>query len=227
MKIVSIIPARGGSRGIPMKNLILLNKKPLLHYTVNASLNSSLINRTIVSTDDDKIANEARQIGAEVIKRPKKLSTSKITIEPTIKHILDFLKNREKYVPDVIVLLQNTSPLRTTKHIDSALGLFKKYKYDSVLSGFISHYLLWKIQGGIVLPINYNPLKRPNRQQMKNQFIENGAIYITKYLSFKKSNCRISGKIGFYEMAEEISIQIDSEYDLLYAEHMLKKMAGF
>lgn len=227
MKIVSIIPARGGSRDIPMKNLIFLNKKPLLYYTVNSSLNSSLINRTVVSTDDDKIANEARRIGAEVIKRPKKLSTSRIAIEPTIKYTLDLLKKREAYVPDVVVLLQNTSPLRTSKHIDNALKLFKKCNYDSVLSGFISHNLFWKILDRKALPINYNPLKRPNRQQMKNQFIENGAIYITKFLSFKKSNCRISGKIGFYEMPEELSIQIDSKYDLLYAEQVLKKMGEF
>lgn len=223
MKIISIIPARGGSKGIPMKNLVSLKKKPLLYYTVSASLNSSLVNRTIVSTDNDKIANEARRIGAEVIKRPKILSNSKVAIEPTIKHALEFLKKEENYIPDVVVLLQNTSPLRTSVHIDNALKLFNKYKYDSVLSGFISHYLLWNLQNKRAIPINYNPLKRLNRQQMKNQFIENGAIYITKYFAFEKSNCRISGNIGFYEMPEEMSIQIDTRYDLLCAEQVMKK----
>lgn len=222
MKVLSIIPARGGSKGILMKNLIPLDKKPLLYYTIRSSLDSKYINRTIVSTDNHKIAKKAKQIGAEVVLRPKTLATDKIAIEPTIKYTLDQLKRSEQYEPEVVILLQNTSPLRTSNHIDEAMNLFMKGKYDSIASVFASHYLLWNSKNHNIRPVNYNPLKRPNRQQMKDQFIENGSIYITKYLSFRKSNCRISGRIGLYKMPEELSVQIDSLHDLFLVEEIIK-----
>lgn len=223
MDILSIIPARGGSKGIKLKNLKTLNGNPLLFYSINASKKSKLISRTIVSTDHPKILKYAQKLGSEVINRPKRLSTDKSQIESTIKYCLDFLKMTENYSPDLIILLQNTSPLRTNNHIDEALQLFLNSKYDSMLSGYVSHSFIWKIKNNIAIPINYNPKKRPNRQEFNDQFIENGAIYITKFSAFEKSQCRISGKIGFYEMPKELSIDIDNKSDLLEANQKLKK----
>ena len=207
-----------------MKNLFPLLGKPLIYYTITASLQSKLVNRTIVSTDNKRIASVAKSFEAEVIKRPKKLASDKINIEPTIKQVLKFLEKNERYIPDVIVLLQNTSPLRTAKHIDEAINLFKRGKFDSILSGFSSHYFFWKLNHSSANPINYNPLQRQNRQQIKNEFIENGAIYITKLKNFKRSNCRISGKIGIYEMPEEESFQIDKIFDVHTVENILKRL---
>ena len=225
MKILSIIPARGGSQGIKLKNLKLLNGKPLLDYSVNASLKSKFITRTIVSSDHPKILERAEKLGAEIIKRPKQLATNSSLIEPVIEQCLNYLKLKEDYRPDIVILLQNTSPLRTKKHIDDALSYFLNSKFDSVLSGYSSHYFVWRInQNHIVTPINYNPKKRPNRQEFHDQFIENGAIYITKYLAFKKSKCRISGKIGLFEMSKELSIDIDTKLDLLQAAQKIKKL---
>jgi len=221
LKILSIIPARGGSKGIPLKNLILFGKNPLIYHTIKASLNSK-INRTIVSTDNLEISKIATKYGAEVILRPKKLANDKSQIEPVIKYVLDYLIKKENYTPDLVILLQNTSPLRTSKHIDKAIEFFNKNNFDSVLSGFISHSLIWQVKNKTVKPINYNPLNRQNRQDMKNQFIENGAIYITKNKLFNKTNCRVSGKIGVFEMSEESSLQIDSTHDILFAEQILK-----
>jgi len=221
LKILAIIPARGGSKGVPLKNLIPLGGKPLIYHTINASLNSK-INKTVVSTDNEQILKYATKYGAEVISRPKKLSTDKSQIEPTMKFILDYLIKKENYVPDLVILLQNTSPLRTSKHIDKAIDFFKKNNFDSVLSGFISHRLIWQVKNKTVKPINYNPSNRQNRQDMENQFIENGAIYITKNKLFHKTNCRVSGKIGVFEMSEESSLQIDSTHDILFAEQILK-----
>lgn len=223
MEIISIIPARGGSKGIPLKNLKLLNGKHLLDYSVEASLKSKLINRTIVSTDNYKIFRRAERLGADVIQRPKQLATDSASIESVIMHCLDYLRRKGDYIPDIIVLLQNTSPLRTVKHIDEVIEIFLKSKYDSMLSGYNSHHFLWKIKNEKAVPINYNPKKRPNRQQVNNQFVENGAIYITKYRAFKKNKCRISGKIGMYEMPEEMSIDIDTKLDLLKANQIMKK----
>jgi len=224
MKVLSIIPARGDSKGISLKNLVKINGKPLLYYSIKASLESKLINRTIVSTDNKKIAETAKWLGSEIIKRPKKLSGDTIRIEPVIEHVLDFLKKNENYIPDIIVLLQNTSPMRKSKHIDEAIKLLKKRKYDSIVSGYNSHSFSWKIEDDLAKPINYNPKNRPNRQEIKNFFTENGAIYVTKYSSFKKNKCRISGKIGFYNMHRELSYQIDSPADLLIVEQLMKKM---
>ena len=112
MNILSIIPARGGSKSIPLKNIVKIQNKPLLYYTVTASLNSKLITRTIVSTDNQKIAKVAELLGAEVIKRPKKLASDTSSVELTIQHTVDHLKKTEDYIPDIIILLQNTSPLK-------------------------------------------------------------------------------------------------------------------
>jgi N-acylneuraminate cytidylyltransferase len=217
MEIIAIIPARGGSKGIPLKNLKLLNGKPLIDYSINESLKSKFITRTLVSSDHPKILNRAEKLGAEIIKRPKNLATDSSQLEPVIEHCLNHFKLKENYVPDIIILLQNTSPLRNKKHIDDALSTFLNSKFDSMVSCYRSHYFLWTLKKNTLTPKNHNPKNRPNRQQMNDQFIENGAIYITKYNAFKKSNCRISGKIGLYEMPKELSIDIDNKLDLVEA----------
>ena len=222
MKVLSIIPARGGSKGIPLKNLVVLNRKPLLYYTVTASLKSKIINKTIVSTDNNKIGKVALKLGAEVIYRPKKLATDTTPLEPVIEHALDYLNRHDDYNPEIIVILQNTSPLRTTKHIDEALTLMKRQNYDSVLSGFSIHTFLWKQSKKVIIPLDYNPKKRPNRQGMHEQLFENGAIFATKTRYFTKNKCRISGKIGFYKMPLESSYNIDSYDDLRSIKKFLK-----
>ncbi len=223
-KILSIIPARGNSKGIPLKNLATLNGKSLLYYTINASLKSKFINRTIVSTDNEKIKEESKQLGVDVVDRPKKLSGDKIGIEPAILYTLAYLKKKEKYIPDIVVLLSNTHPFRTFEHIDGALSLLSKKKYDSVLTGCQFHTFSWKKQSdSTIIPINYDPQKRPNRQEMEIPLFENGALFATTYSAFVKSECRISGKIGFYKMPLDTSYNIDTQNDLLDAEKLMQK----
>ena len=225
MEILSIIPARGGSKGIPLKNIIKINKKPLLYYTVNASLKSKLVTRTIVSTDHEKISNVAKSLGSEVIKRPKKLANDHVALEPSVSHVLGHLKKTENYKPDIILILQNTSPLRNSKHIDEALTLLKKRNYDSVLSGFSYYTFLWKKRkDSTVRPLNYDPRKRPNHQKMDEQLYENGALFATTYDAFKKSGCRISGRIGFYKMPIELSYNIDTFDDLKDVKRIMKTL---
>jgi CMP-N,N'-diacetyllegionaminic acid synthase len=222
MNILAIIPARGGSKGIPGKNIKKINGKPLLQYTINASLNSKFISKTIVSTDDDKIAKIAKKLKVDVIIRPKNLANDKAQIEPTMEHVLKKLKTKEGYVPDVIILLQNTSPLRTSKHIDNAFKKFKDKKLDSVLSASFSHQFIWRTKKELSKPLNYDPNHRQNRQELSKDFKENGAIYITKYQNFMKSKCRVSGKIGIFEMPEHRSFEVDSKIDFSIIEFLLK-----
>ena len=224
MKILAIIPSRGGSVEIPHKNIVRVDGKPLQYYTIKASQNAKLITRTIVSTDDEKIAKHARSMGVEVMNRQKKYATSDSLIEPAIKDILNTLKKKEKYVPDFIVLLQNTSPLRRSEHIDECIQKMLKNKYDSIFSCSDSKALVWGKKGSHLKPITYDSDKRKQRQEIANkQFLENGAIYVTKYKNFINSNNRISGKIGYYKMNSEISYEIDKEHDLLAVEQIFKK----
>lgn len=221
-KILCIIPARGGSKGIPMKNIIKLDNKPMLYYSINAAINSKYISRIIVSTDSIEITKIAEKLSAEVIKRPKRLSNGKLPMDPVIEHVLRFLEKKEKYFPDTIIILPNTSPLRNSKHIDEAIKKFQNKNFDSLTSGFKGIKFMWKKKGDFIYPENNNPKKRPNRQDIKDQYIENGAIHITRYKSFMKSKSRLSGNIGIYEMPEEISFEIDTIYDLKIAEFLLK-----
>lgn len=223
MNVLAIIPARGGSKGIPCKNIKKINGKPLLQYTIKAALNSKFISKTVVTTDSEKIGKIAMRLGASTIIRPKNLAGDKAQIEPTMEHVLKKLKNEENYIPDMIILLQNTSPLRNSKDIDNAFRKFKTKKFDSVLSASPSHQFIWRSTKEIAKPFNYDPSKRQNRQDLSKDFKENGAIYITKYKNFMKSKCRISGKIGIYEMAEHRSFEVDSKIDILIIEMLLRK----
>ena len=126
MKIISIIPVRGGSKGIPRKNLVKICGKTMLEYSINASQKSKLVNRTIVCTEDKKIARVAKKLKSEIIMRPKNLATDEMLAEPSIELVLNELKEKENFIPDLIVFLQNTSPLRNAKDIDGGIKMIKK-----------------------------------------------------------------------------------------------------
>ena len=117
VKVVAVIPARGGSKGIPRKNMMLLNGKPLVYYTIRESLKSKYINRTIVSTEDNEIAKISSEYGAEVVRRPVELAKDDTPTIDVVLHVLDTLK-AQNFEPDIVVLLQPTSPLRNTQDID-------------------------------------------------------------------------------------------------------------
>ncbi len=222
MNILGIIPARGNSKEIPLKNLKKLNGKPLIYYAIHSCKRSKNINRIIVSTDNEKISKYATSLGVETISRPKKISGDFAEVEAAMIHILKKLE-KQKYFPDIVTLIQPTSPLRTSFDIDEAFTKFYNENYDSILSGYISKHFLWEKNNSKITPNNYSPNKRPTRQKMKsNLIIENGAIYITKYSKIKKSKCRISGKIGVYLMPEELSIDINNFVDFTTAEQIMK-----
>ena len=146
-KIISIIPARGGSKGIPRKNVKLLNNKPLIAYSIEQSLHSKLINKTYVSTEDNEIKRISKEYGAEVIDRPQELAGDIVSTEAVILHVAEYLKNDFNYM----VLLQPTSPIRYPRQIDKAIELIIKEKGDSLLSVYKNEYSLWNNNGG---PIN-------------------------------------------------------------------------
>ena len=223
MKILAIIPARGGSKGIKNKNLIPLDKKPLIYYSINSALHSKFVSKTVVSSDNEKILQTAKKFGSEIVRRPKNLGKNSTKLEPVLLHTINYLQKKDNFIPDYIILLQNTSPLRNSSHIDNCMNYLLKNKFDSVLSVYPSHHFIWQENKKSAKAQNYNPSDRPNRQQFNPQFIENGAIYISTYDSFIKSKCRISGKIGLYKMKKLDSIEIDDIDDLTLTK-TIKKM---
>lgn len=144
MEVLAIIPARGGSKGLPRKNIRPLNGKPLIAYTIEESKKSEYINRIVVSTEDKEIAEVSNKYGAKIIKRPLELAKDNTPTIDVVLHTLDDLKNNE---PDIIVLLQPTSPLRTSQDIDNAIKSFIEQDCDSVVSVCeIEHSPYWSFE---------------------------------------------------------------------------------
>lgn len=203
MKIVSLIPARGGSKEIPDKNIINLKGKPLIYYTIQASKNSS-VDETWISTNSSKISVISEGYGANIIKRPNKISKDDSKSEEALLHFA------ERVDFDILVFLQATSPLLTSEYINIGLDMMKKY--DSVFSVTREHWIpRWNKKHK---PDGWDIQKRPMRQDIEEKFLENGAFYITKKQSLLKSKLRYSGKIGMVEMPLNLSFQIDTQDDL-------------
>ncbi|MBS4314039.1 cytidylyltransferase domain-containing protein [Campylobacter vulpis] len=218
---LALIPARGGSKGIKKKNLVLLLGKPLLYHTINAAKNSKCIDKIVLSSDCDEILRYGESQGIEPLKRPKKLALDDTTSDKVILHSLQFYK---KY--DNIILLQPTSPLRTALHIDEAFELFKREKADSIISvcecdnkilkAFISD------KKGHLKGICNDDYPFMSRQNLPKTFMSNGAIYILKTKKFLKNPHFLQKKTKYYLMDEKTSIDIDTLEDLKRAEVLLK-----
>ena len=221
MNIIALIPARGGSKGIPKKNIKLFNGEPLVNHSIKYAKNCNLIDEIYVSTDDEEISLISLKAGASVIKRPINISGDNATTESAIKHTLKSLSKK----PDIIVLLQPTSPYRPKGSLQEALDKFIDNDYDSLLSISPTHRFIWSIDKKNNLKASYDFLKRPRRQDLKTSeinFIENGSLYIFKYESFLLSENRLGGKIGYVEFDEEFSHEIDTYYDFKFLEGLVK-----
>jgi CMP-N,N'-diacetyllegionaminic acid synthase len=228
MSILAIIPARGGSVGLKNKNMYPLNGKPLLYYTLDAAKKTKLIDRVIVSSDSKKILNFSKKNLVEVIKRPKKISGSKSTTHEAVIHCLNFLKKNENYIPDIIIVLQPTSPLRNSKHINKAIEIFLKDKKAISLVSCVKvphtfHPMSLMKESNEGYLVNFLKKKKFifRRQDKDLLFARNGAaIYIIKYQHVKKF--LFGGKIIKFIMDEDASIDIDSLSDIKKAKKILK-----
>jgi CMP-N-acetylneuraminic acid synthetase len=214
-QIIAVIPARGGSKRVPRKNLLLLRGKPLIAHTIEHAKRSRLVSRIIVSTDDNEISDVAIQYGAEVIKRPPELSGNTASSEVALIHVVDWLAEKEKYEPDILVFLQCTSPIRNESDIDNAITVLLENNADSLFSGCRFNKYIWQVRNGEVSPINYDYRHRWREQDFPHQVLENGSIFVFKRSILKELGNRLGGKIAVYEMNELSSIQIDSNEDIM------------
>lgn len=210
-KILAFIPARGGSKGIPNKNIKLFNGKPLIEWTIKSALKSKLINKVIVSSDSKKILSLSKKFGADVVLRPKNISGDFATTESAIMH---YIKNTKESF-DTIVLLSPTSPLRKKRDIDNAIKEFQSKKLDSCFSASkLLDFLIWKLNKKKKYEsINYDFQNRGTRQKRELNYVENGSIYVFKTKLIKYYNNRIAGKIGMYLMDFWQSFEIDEKDD--------------
>ncbi len=221
MIIISIIPARGGSKGIPKKNIKKFLGIPLINHSIKYSLSSKKITKTFVTTDDPEIKKIAQKAGASIINRPKEIADDNATTESAIKHALSNIDLN----PDIIILLQPTSPFRPINSLDNAIDYFINNNFDSLLSISPTHNFIWKISDKLALP-QYDFLNRPRRQDIKNEdinYIENGSLYIFTKNHFIKHHNRLGGKIGYIIFDEQFSKEIDSELDFTILEQINKK----
>ena len=217
MKIYSIIPARGGSKGIKNKNIISIGGMPLIAHSILQSINTKDVNKTFVSTDCEKIAEISRNYGANIIVRPKSISGDYSPSEDALKHFLGSIKT----IPDIIVFLQATSPFRSINDIQNAINLFIEQNADSLFSSKKIEGFIWQETQTDLHPINYDFKSRPMRQQKKNEFFEeNGSFYIFKPHLILENNSRLGGKILHYPMNIIKSIQIDYPEDIPIVENI-------
>ncbi len=214
MEIMAIIPARGGSKGIPRKNLIPFNGKPLIVHSIEQALTTARINRVVVSTDNEDIKNVSIKAGAEVIDRPAELSDDFATSESALKHTLEVYRAKEDYSPDWVVFLQATSPLREENDIANAIDHIIEENADSLFSSCLVHGFLWRENNGGIEPLNYDKNARMRRQDCPEDFIENGSIYIFRPEILMEQNNRLGGKITHYQMGALNSFQIDEPQDV-------------
>ena len=222
MNILAIIPARGGSKGLPRKNVRLLNGKPLLAYSIEQAHAAAPVTRTVVSTDDDEIAGVAREYGAEVIKRPPELATDTASSEAALQHVLDYLRETEGYEPDLVVFLQATSPVRTPGDIERAIGLLQDEDADSLVSVTPWHGLNWTRENGEAKSVTFDYRRRPRRQELPPAFRENGSIFVFKPWVIRKLGNRLGGKIALFEMGPWSRFEADTPEDFALCEWILK-----
>jgi CMP-N,N'-diacetyllegionaminic acid synthase len=215
-KVVAIIPARGGSKGIPRKNLKDFNGIPLVAHTIKQAKSSKHIDLVVVNSEDDEIRRVAKQFGAEVMDRPEEFHHDN-TIQEVDRLLIWTVNELTKRGEDisVIVLLYSTAPLREIGHIDDAVEKVQKKGFDSVLSIYEDSTYLWKVNGLTASPTNYDPKTRgPRQKESWNQWAENKAVYVMTKDLLLKTGCRLGGKIGYVEMSKLQSIDIDKPEDL-------------
>lgn len=224
-KVIAIIPARGGSKGIPGKNVASLAGYPLVAHSIFAAKNSKLIDRVFVSTEDEKIARVAKKYGAEIVKRPKNLAGDFVPSAPVLKDALEQLEKKENYKPDIVVFLQPTDVFRKRGLIDKVIKkLLKNPKLDSVFAAYPTHKNFWQKEGK-----NYQRLTEKGinlvRQKKEPIFREDTGVASAIWAKLVKKGERIGKKVGIVENDDELSfIDIHRPFDLQLAETIIKSL---
>jgi N-acylneuraminate cytidylyltransferase len=217
-EILCVIPARGGSRGIPRKNLEFAGGRPLVAHAIEQARRSALVSRVVVSTDDPEIAEVARSFDGEVVERPAELSGDTASSEAALLHALETLAATE-YRPELLVFLQCTAPLTTADDIDGTIRALLDSGADSAFAAAPSHSFLWRRgSAGDAVAVNHDPRARQRRQDREPEFVEAGSVYVVRVEGFARARHRFFGRTVLHEISREHLLEVDEPIDLDYAQ---------
>jgi len=222
--IVAFIPARGGSKSIPLKNIKPFCEKPLLYWNLLAIENSLKIDEVYVATDSDEIKNAVLSFNFKKTKIYDRDPLNAADASSTESVMMEFLAKKSFKSEDLFILVQATSPLTETKDFDSAIDKYLDSDFDSMLSVVRTKRFYWNHNGE---PLNYDFIKRPRRQDFDGLFMENGAFYINRIGNILNSGNRLSGKIGIFEMDDYKGFEIDEPEDWIICEGLMKSKILF
>lgn len=208
--VVALIPARGGSKRIPGKNLLTIGGAPLIAHSIRHARAAQCVSEVWVSTDDAAIAAVAVAEGAETIMRPAEIAQDTASSEAALLHALDERRRGGRPEPDLVVFLQCTSPVRRPDDIDRAVATLTEQSADSLFSGCENTRLLWSAGDNGWQSLNYDYRHRRREQEMDKQVRENGSIYVFKPWVLRELMNRLGGRIAYYEMDYWSSFQIDT-----------------
>ena len=235
MKHLAVIPARGGSKRIPKKNIKLINGLPLIDYTIKFAVNSSFFDRIIVSTDDTEIASIAKNAGAEVpFLRPDNLSGSAVPDKPVITHCIEWLKGTEAYIPDLIWYLKPTSPIRKQSDLEEIEKLFKENNPDSVRSvsrveGIDHPYWMYRIDSnGFASPLieDVSIDKYFQSQLLPPIYRLTGVYEVIHYNTLVSKENLYGERMMIHEMPQKLAVDIDDYEDFAKAERLIKELSN-
>ena len=220
----AVILARGGSKGIPKKNIMDFAGRPLLAWSILQALDSGVADAVYVSSDSDEILNVAVRYGAVAIQRPDELSMDTTTSEAALLHALDQIHRERGTDPERIIFLQATSPLRESSDIAGAMHAFDDQRIDSLFSdAVLDDFCAWAEEDGTLKGKTFDPWNRGRRQDRKPFYLENGSIYIFKSSLLRNTGNRLGGKIGRYSMPFWKSYEIDTLENVELCEFYFRK----
>ncbi len=231
-EILAVIPARGGSKGVPQKNIRPLAGKPLIYYAIEAARRARRVTRTIVSTDSPEIARIAERLGAEVpFLRPPELAVDDVQDLPVFDHALRWLEENEAFRPTAVVHIRPTAPLRTARHIDAAIKVLLAHpEWDSVRSicPAPKHpFKMWRLDRGMLKPFVPERLSGIReaynypRQKLPSAYVQNGSVDVIWTKTIVRGRSMSGRVIGAYLMAETESVNIDTEIDFIVSEALM------
>ena len=224
--VVAIIPARGGSKGVPHKNIRPVGGVPLIQRSVHALGQIPSIDRTYVSTDDPTIGQVAHAAGASIIRRPDELATDTATSEAALLHALDTIRDRFGRYPSILAFVQATSPFIPEGELAEAIARVRDGDEDVVFSAVRNDHFLWRVDEHGAYGVNHDKSFRPRRQEREPEWRETGAFYIISVPGFLEARHRFFGRVGIEEVPEDDSIEIDTEEELTIADAIARVRAS-
>lgn len=223
VKCVAIIPARGGSKSVPRKNVLPLGGKPLIARTIETAQASNHVDRVLVTTDDPEIEDVALRYGAEVIRRPEELAGDEATSESALLHAIESLEKEEGIVPEILVFLQCTSPFTRAKDVDAIISRLDAEAADSAFSAVPFHGFIWKSTTKGPKGVNHDEKVRLRRQDRQSEYLEDGGIYVLRTEGFRVAKHRFFGKTIIHLVDPATALEIDSPNDMERAKFKLQE----